>query len=170
MSKNKHPDPVTAVLRATVGPRLKVARKLLELTQEEAAEKIGISAEFYARMERGNALPSAETLPKLANALGVTVDHLIGADGPVPVVETVPEVARSKKESRQIDFIVDHVRDDAERLRLVTGLVKLCNKRERARARAEAGEDYDDTDVDDDDNIDDDNIDDDEDEDMDDDE
>lgn len=157
MSKQPHADPDTAALRATVGPRLKLARKALGLTQEDAAELIGISSEFYARMERGNALPSVETLRKLANALRVSVDYLLGADGPVPIIDTVPRISNVTKNSRQVKFILDRVRDNPPLYRIVLALLKLCAKRERAaRADAEADAEADvEADVEPDDDIDD---------------
>lgn len=65
-------------LAESIGAAAREARKMLELTQEDAAERIGVSAEFYARIERGNALPSVPTFARIAAALGVSADTLLG--------------------------------------------------------------------------------------------
>lgn len=130
MSKKIHTDEATATLRATIGPRLKAARKKLELTQEDAAEMIGISSEFFARMERGNALPSVSTLRRIAIVLKVTVDWLFGADAsdgkaPVPIPGPI-------RDSRQVNYVVEKARSDPELTRTLIGLLKLCEKRAQA--------------------------------------
>lgn len=65
-------------LAQSIGVAAREARKALELTQEDAAERIGVSAEFYARIERGNALPSVPTFARISAALGVSADILLG--------------------------------------------------------------------------------------------
>ena len=65
-------------LAESIGSAARAARTALRLTQEDAAERIGVSAEFYARIERGHALPSVQTMSKICSALGVSADTLIG--------------------------------------------------------------------------------------------
>jgi transcriptional regulator with XRE-family HTH domain len=65
-------------LARRIGSQARVARTRLGLSQADAAERAGISAEFYARIERGGTLPSAPTLVALANALEVPTDVLVG--------------------------------------------------------------------------------------------
>ena len=69
-------------LAKSIGAAARQARKELELTQEDAAERVGVSVEFYARIERGNSLPSVPTLVRIAAALGVSADVLLGNSGP----------------------------------------------------------------------------------------
>lgn len=65
-------------LARAVGQAARTARNALSLTQEDTAERIGVSTEFYARIERGRALPSVPTLVRMSAALGVSVDQLVG--------------------------------------------------------------------------------------------
>ncbi len=53
-------------------------RRALNLTQEDVADRVGFSTEFYSRIERGRAIPSVQTLVKMSDALGVTPDVLLG--------------------------------------------------------------------------------------------
>jgi len=62
-----------------VGARLRSLRRGLKLTQEELAEKAGVSKDVVAKLEHG-ARSSARlsTLTAMADALGVTVAELLG--------------------------------------------------------------------------------------------
>jgi transcriptional regulator with XRE-family HTH domain len=62
----------------TIGRMCKQARLAIGLTQEGVAEATGVTADFYARIERGNSLPGLHTLMYLAAALHMTVDALLG--------------------------------------------------------------------------------------------
>jgi transcriptional regulator with XRE-family HTH domain len=65
-------------LAKQIGASARTARTRLGLSQADAAERAGISAEFYARIERGGTLPSTPTLVSMANALEVSADVLLG--------------------------------------------------------------------------------------------
>ena len=69
-------------LAKMIGTAARQARKNLQLTQEDAAERINVSVEFYARIERGNSLPSILTFARIVSALGVSADALLGR-GPI---------------------------------------------------------------------------------------
>lgn len=47
------------------------------MTQEQLAEATGVHRVTIARIETGDVSPKAETLKRLADALGVLVDDLI---------------------------------------------------------------------------------------------
>ena len=123
MVEKAHSDEDAVRLRTIIGPRLKEARLAAKLTQVGAAKAIGITAEFFARMERGHALPSVPTINSIAQALNVTVDYLIGHDTPLPPRKPSK---KTKRQSRQITDIVDTCRDDPELRRIVMAVLKLC--------------------------------------------
>ena len=52
-------------------------RKLNKLTQEEVAEKIGVSRQAVAKWENGETLPDIEKCSLLAELYDVTIDDLI---------------------------------------------------------------------------------------------
>lgn len=62
------------------GEQLKELRKSKELTQEQAAELLGISKQSVSRWENNSTYPDILFLPTLASFYGVTVDRLLGAD------------------------------------------------------------------------------------------
>lgn len=55
----------------TVGERIKEARKLARLTQQELADKVGISYQQLSQYERGVRNPKNETIKRIADALEV---------------------------------------------------------------------------------------------------
>jgi transcriptional regulator with XRE-family HTH domain len=60
-------------LRKEFGSRLRSIRLELELTQEQFAEKLGMSVDFLSLIERGLNAPSFGTLEQIAKALRVPV-------------------------------------------------------------------------------------------------
>lgn len=67
-------------LARRIGARLREARMARGLTQEQVAESIRVSTEFYRRMESGRALPSVRTLRRLVRCLQVSADYLLARD------------------------------------------------------------------------------------------
>ncbi|MBQ3793957.1 MAG: helix-turn-helix domain-containing protein [Lachnospiraceae bacterium] len=51
-------------------------RKLLSMTQEELAEKVGVTRQAVAKWEAGDSLPDLEKSKLLAEALNVSLDEL----------------------------------------------------------------------------------------------
>lgn len=58
--------------------RLKAARELREWSQSYLASKAGMPPSSIAHFEAGSRKPSFDTLRRLANALEVTTDYLLG--------------------------------------------------------------------------------------------
>lgn len=56
---------------------LVMLRKLNNYSQEEIAEKIGISRQAYGKWEKGETVPDIEKFAKLAEVYGVTIDSLL---------------------------------------------------------------------------------------------
>jgi len=57
--------------------RLKIYRKQCNFTQEEIADKLGVSRQAVAKWERGETLPDIESCIKLADLYEITVDMLV---------------------------------------------------------------------------------------------
>jgi DNA-binding XRE family transcriptional regulator len=67
-------------VRRQIGRRLRALRVELALSQETAAERIGIHAKHLGRLERGEVNVTVITLVGLALAYGTTVADLFGAE------------------------------------------------------------------------------------------
>ncbi len=60
-----------------LGERIRQERLRLNLTQAQLAEAIDISDTYMGAIERGERSLTLDTLVRLANRLGVTVDYLL---------------------------------------------------------------------------------------------
>ena len=74
--------------------RLKELRKAKEWSQQQLATEAGVHYTHIGRYERGQAVPATETLRKLAEAFGVSLDFLV--DG------STDEVAKATFEDRDL--------------------------------------------------------------------
>jgi transcriptional regulator with XRE-family HTH domain len=62
---------------ATTGERIKQIREKKGLTQDQLAEAAGISKGFLSDVENNNKNISSQSLLRIANALGASVDYLL---------------------------------------------------------------------------------------------
>lgn len=60
-----------------IGKRIKIARIRVGLTQENVADRIGITPQHVSNIETGNSSVSLTTLVAMANLLNVTMDELL---------------------------------------------------------------------------------------------
>ena len=74
----------------SLGMRIRKRRKAMRMTQEELAQKLGLSLSFLGHIERGTRKASLETLVSIANVLDVSLDYLLSGSinssviGPMP--------------------------------------------------------------------------------------
>lgn len=61
----------------SLGVRIRKQRKSMRMTQEEVAERAGISLSFLGHIERGTRKASLDTLVRLSNTLGLSTDLLL---------------------------------------------------------------------------------------------
>ncbi|MCJ7804272.1 helix-turn-helix domain-containing protein [Patescibacteria group bacterium] len=63
-----------AVLPRILGKRIQKARKESGMTQEELADKVGISRAYMGYIEQGRNAPSLEVLNKIARVLRISIN------------------------------------------------------------------------------------------------
>jgi len=95
---------------------LRKIRQLKGLSAADIARKIGVTQTSYYRYEKGEQTLSAEILAKLADAMGVTTDQILGR-------EEITEV--KKEEPRDVD-IQDILK--GEKIKLHWGGIPLGEK------------------------------------------
>ena len=59
-------------------------------SQEEVAEKIGVSRQAYAKWEKGETVPDVERCQKLAELYGVTIDSLVNYSDKIGTTTLTP--------------------------------------------------------------------------------
>ncbi|ALS27853.1 Xre family transcriptional regulator [Paenibacillus sp. 32O-W] len=103
----------------TMGERLKELRLKRNLSQEEVARQIGITRSAYSHYEINNRQPVYETLIKLSDFFGVSVDYMIGgvhSRGAPQVTPEAIEIIRllddmdQEKRQKSLDKIRDAIR------------------------------------------------------------
>ncbi len=96
-------------LAQQIGSAARDARQALKITQAEAAERVGVSPEFYARIERGQTLPSTPTLAAMAKALQVSADRLLGL-GTETQARTAAPMATAESDPAPVRLLCRRVR------------------------------------------------------------
>lgn len=81
----------------TIGKRIMQHRKQLGLTQDQLAEKLGVTAQAVSKWENDQSCPDISTLPVLADIFGTSVDALLGRQEPVYQAEVVEEEDDSRE-------------------------------------------------------------------------
>lgn len=97
-----------------LGQRLAAARKAQGLTQQQLAERLGISQQTLAHYEVGRLRVAVAMLPALAKELNVAVDVLIGGSngtgkgkrGPTPRLQQQLEQVRQLPRAKQ-RFVIE---------------------------------------------------------------
>ena len=83
-------------LMRTIGNNVRDFRKQRGLTQEQLAEKVGISTSFCANIERGSKGASLCVLKEIADTLEVSVDRLLSEEEESDALEDVVSLLRGK--------------------------------------------------------------------------
>lgn len=103
----------TMEAKKLIGLRIKNLRRAEGLSQEELAEKMGISSKYLSSIERGKENPTLDTLIKLANALKIEPSEIFNFS----------HEGKSKKDL--IAFITTLLKTkDEEKLKLAARLIK----------------------------------------------
>jgi len=63
--------------KVAIGSRLREARNIVKITQEQLAEKVGIGTTYISDIERGAKFPSLNLFIKIVDALGVSSDFIL---------------------------------------------------------------------------------------------
>lgn len=71
-------DPKPSKTAAAFGARMFERRKAKDWSQGDLAQRVDTSAPIIGRYERGDMSPSIEVAAKIAQALGVSLDYLLG--------------------------------------------------------------------------------------------
>ena len=93
------------------GQRLKTVREMRELSQAELAEKARLQPSAVSHFETGTRKPSFDNLRRLADALKVTTDYLLGR-----VDEPTAVTAGADAHFRDYELLSDRNRDVVDQM------------------------------------------------------
>ncbi len=125
-------------LAAAFAKELRAARRTLGWTQAELAEHVGIAVEVCGRLERGRVLPRADTLVRLAAALRVSTDSLLGVAPATasPAERALAEPLATYGDTPELRRLVRRLRGQPQRtVRLLDALVSSLQTGGRPRRR-----------------------------------
>jgi transcriptional regulator with XRE-family HTH domain len=74
----------TQKARPAIGERIAQARQRVDISQRELAERMGITQQSVAALERRTSVPRSDTLQKLSAILNVSANELLGIEEPKP--------------------------------------------------------------------------------------
>jgi transcriptional regulator with XRE-family HTH domain len=77
MNAMTRPKPRPSPAPAGFGAKLRKLRKAKDWSQDRLAEEVGIHGRHVGKYEIGRAMPNAQTVVRIADALGVTTDYLL---------------------------------------------------------------------------------------------
>ena len=86
-----------------LGNNLYKARKSSGLSQEEVAEKLGVSRQTVSKWETGETLPDIRQAAALAHMYGVTLDELTRYDADIKEIERAID-SISEETERKVDW------------------------------------------------------------------
>ena len=65
-------------MKLSIGKNIREYRRKNDMTQEELADRLGVSYQSVSRWENGLTYPDIEFLPAIAEMLSCSVDQLMG--------------------------------------------------------------------------------------------
>lgn len=98
----------------TFSDKIKVSRELCNLTQQQLADKVGVSKRTIASYESSGAIARSSTMRKLALALNVSYDYLANEDvtDPKQGIEKISYIEEARiqygdKAAREVDELLE---------------------------------------------------------------
>lgn len=88
----------------TLGKRINNLRKRQNLTQDQFAEAMGVSAQAVSKWENDFSCPDISLLPAIADYFGITIDHLLRGESDKKVRLV------SSEEQKDISQMILHIR------------------------------------------------------------
>lgn len=112
----------------TLGKRIGMLRRELELKQDDLARMLSVSPQAVSKWENDQTCPDISLLPELARILHVTVDELLsGKQAGQPVVTLMPEESRKDIKDMMLRVTIDSSdRDEKLRVNLPMALIKIA--------------------------------------------
>ena len=77
-----------------IGGQIKKYRVSKDITQEQLGQMIGVTTQAVSKWERGG-VPDAESIPLIADALGVSTDMLFGRENTATIVDMIMDEIQS---------------------------------------------------------------------------
>lgn len=91
---------------ATIGEKIYNNRKRIGLSQDELAERVGVSRQTISKWEMNTSLPNAENIKALASLFEIRTDSLLLPGEEIEEVVATSDVMQSKEKSNKKHFVL----------------------------------------------------------------
>jgi len=94
-----------------MGQRIMVRRKSLRMTQEELAEKLGVSTQMISNLELGKKAIRPENLARVCEVLDLSVDFVLTGTNTKTAVDTVADklTQLTAEELQMVSDMIDYM-------------------------------------------------------------
>ena len=113
------------MMNQTLGSRIAELRRKKNMTQEELAAELGVTAQAVSKWENDLSCPDITLLPQLARLFGVTIDELLGNQNQ-PETTLLPEEQRRPLKDMIFRIYVNTKEGDKVRVNLPMALVQVA--------------------------------------------
>jgi len=91
-----------------LGQNIRQERNNQNMTQEQLAERVGISAVFLSQIENAQKVPSLETVNKIVACLGITMENAFKGDYvSVPNIDKRIDILLQGRSENEKQFLFD---------------------------------------------------------------
>jgi transcriptional regulator with XRE-family HTH domain len=110
--------------------RLKALRREKRITQQQIADRFGVTKSTVSRWEKGSFEPDTEKLKEIADYFGVTVDYLLGNDENQEIKDKKnADLVDLLEEIKKRPYVIDPKTGEAkyipkERLKIINDLIE----------------------------------------------
>ena len=113
-------------MNTTLGKRIATLRHKNQLTQDELAEKLGISSQAISKWENDQSCPDISSLPLLSKILGISTDELLtGKKEEDNRVRMLPENERKNIDDMLLRIVINAKYGDVVRVNLPLSIIKV---------------------------------------------
>ena len=94
-----------------MGQRIMVRRKSLRMTQEELAEKLGVSTQMISNLELGKKAIRPDNLVRVCEVLGLSADFVLTGTNTKTAVDAVAEqlIQLTAEELQMVSDMIDYM-------------------------------------------------------------
>ena len=94
-----------------MGQRIMLRRKSLRMTQEELAEKLGVSTQMISNLELGKKAIRPENLARVCDVLGLSADFVLTGTNTKTAVDAVAEklTQLTTEELQMVSDMIDYM-------------------------------------------------------------
>ncbi len=110
----------------TIGEKINTLRKQRNMTQDELAEKMGVSSQAVSKWEKDMSIPDLPVLIELSDFFHISLDELVKEKE--DSVQLIPEGQRKDINEMLLRVNVHTVKGDKVRVNLPLALVKIASQ------------------------------------------